>query len=365
MAMKNDSMRAEKEEIISVGRQLHDKGLLVRTWGNISSRIDETHFLITPSGIRYEDLTPEMIVCVNMEDLSYEGNILPSSEKLVHAACYQQRRDARFIVHTHQVYASCAGALGLHEINTEYEEDDICIPCAPYALPGTQKLAEHVRETLQRYKQSDGLIMSNHGTVCLGRNSMEAIGEAVKLEIAANNFLMDRCNTDIRHGVSEGYGSRMSDGVIIYDVEDTPDRVKRIHEEIYAKRPDVSCIVHNRSEAVMLTSRRTVHMKPLLDDFAQLIGTSVTVPLNVHGHDGDRLHIRKDVNVVFNLNDGAYCLGKSRDDAEAVAIVLDKGCIAQIAATRYGEAHFLSWMDCLKMNRHYRNSYSKLAEQHE
>jgi L-fuculose-phosphate aldolase len=365
MAMKSNSMQTEKEEIIRVGRLLHDKGLLVRTWGNISSRIDEKHFLITPSGIRYEDLTPEMIVCVNAEDLSYEGSILPSSEKMVHAVCYQRRKDARFIVHTHQVYASCAGALGLHEISTEYEEDEICIPCAPYALPGTQKLADHVSETLQRYKQARGLIMSNHGTVCIGSNSAEAVQEAVKLEIAANNFLMDRCNTDIRHGVCEGYSSRKTNGQIIYDIEDTPDRVKRIHEEIYTKRPDISHIVHNKSEAVMLMSRRAVHMKPLLDDFAQLIGTEVTVPLNVHGHDGDRLHIRKNVNVVFNLNDGAYCLGKSRDDAEAVAIVLDKGCIAQIAATRYGEAHFLSWMDCMKMNRHYRKKYSKLAEQHE
>ena len=94
--MQEDLLKA-KEEIISVGRQLHDKGLLVRTWGNISSRIDESHFLITPSGIRYEDLTPERIVTVNMQDLSFEGKTVPSSEKAVHAVCYQERKNVQFI----------------------------------------------------------------------------------------------------------------------------------------------------------------------------------------------------------------------------------------------------------------------------
>ena len=105
-----------KERIITVSRQLKDMGLLVRTWGNISCRVDSDHFLITPSGIRYEDLTPDMIVKVNINDLSYEGEYLPSSESKVHAAAYKVREDAGFIVHTHQVFASCAGTLGLKKI---------------------------------------------------------------------------------------------------------------------------------------------------------------------------------------------------------------------------------------------------------
>ena len=50
-----------RQEIIDIGRTLHEQGLLVRTWGNISCRIDKDHILITPSGIQYEDLTPDMI----------------------------------------------------------------------------------------------------------------------------------------------------------------------------------------------------------------------------------------------------------------------------------------------------------------
>lgn len=362
MTDTQEGLLKAKEEIINVGRQLHDKGLLVRTWGNISSRIDESHFLITPSGIRYEDLTPDRIVTVNIRNLGFEGKVVPSSEKAVHAVCYQERKNVQFIVHTHQVYASCAGSLGLHEISAEYGEDEISIPCSPYALPGTQKLAENVRDTIRHHLKADGIIMSNHGTICMGENSQMAVEEAVKMEIAANSFLMERCNTDIRHSICEGYSSHLEGKEIIYSEPDTPERIKRIHKEIYSRRQDVKYIVHNKSEGIMLTSRRTVHMKPLLDDFAQLIGTGVNVPLNVHGRDGENLHIQKNVNAVFVLNDGAYCLGKTKDDAEAVAIVLDKGCIAQIAATRYGEGHFLSWIDCLKMNYHYRNAYEKLAD---
>lgn len=100
-------------------------------------------------------------------------------------------------------------------------------------------------------------------------------------------------------------------------------------------------------------------MKPLLDDFAQLIGVGVKIPSN----EGEiPYNIKKKVNVVFAPNDGAYCVGSTEDDATAVAMVLDKGCIAYIAVMRNGEGHYLSLLECIKMNRHYRKSYSKLAD---
>ncbi len=357
--MKQIDLLEEREHIIRVSRELHEIGLLVRTWGNISCRIDDDHFLITPSGIKYEDLIPEMIVLVRLSDLSYEGDYLPSSELKVHAAAYKIRKDADFIIHTHQVFASCAGTLGLKKVFSYFEDDDVTIPVAPYALPGTEKLAESISRTLKKYKDSNGIIMANHGTLCLGATSREAIFEAEMMEAACNNFLVDVCKMDVTHGVEAGYNSHLEDGKIVYDIADTPERVKLIHQQIYAKRPDVNYIVHNKSEAVMMVSRRANHMKPLLDDFAQLIGVSVKIPNN----DNEIYHnIKRNVNVVFSQKDGAYCLGSNYDDAEAVAIVLDKGCIAYFAVMRNGEGHYLSYFECLKMNRHYRKSYSKLAD---
>ncbi|WP_051689309.1 class II aldolase/adducin family protein [Butyrivibrio sp. AE2032] len=357
--MKHIDLQEEREHIIQVSRELHEVGLLVRTWGNISSRVDKDHFLVTPSGIKYEDLTPEMISLVNINDLSFEGDYKPSSESKVHAYSYKVRPDAGFIVHTHQVFASCAGTLGVKKVFSYFYDEDVTIPVAPYALPGTEKLAENVARTLNKYKDSNGIIMANHGTLCLGGNSKEAIFEAEMMETACNDFLIDVCKTDMTHGVEVGYNSHLENGVVVYDQKDTPERVKSIHEQIYSKRRDINYIIHNKSEAVMTVSRRANHMRPLLDDFAQLIGVSVKIPNN---EDEIYHNIKKNVNVVFSPNDGAYCVGSTEDDAQAVAIVLDKGCIAYMAVMRNGEGHYLSKLECIKMNRHYRKSYSKLAD---
>lgn len=352
-----------KKNIIMVSRELHEVGLLVRTWGNISCRIDEDHFLITPTGIRYEDLTPDMICEVKISNLSCKGDYAPSSETAVHAAAYKVRKDAGFIIHTHQVYASACGALGQKKIYTYFDDEDLVIPCAPFALPWTDKLAENVKETLKKYNDAPGIIMANHGALCIGKDSKEAVYVAEKMEISCNNFLIDVCKTDMHHGVEEGYNSHLENGHIVYDIHDTPNRVKEIHKQIYAKRPDVRYIIHNKSEAVVTVSRTATHMRPLLYDFAQLIGYSVKVPSNEHGKDGWNYHnIKKNVNAVFALNDGAYCLGVTHDDAVDASIVLDKGCIAYLAALRHGECHYLSLIDCIKMNRLYRNKYSKLAD---
>ncbi|MCR5669977.1 MAG: class II aldolase/adducin family protein [Butyrivibrio sp.] len=361
--MNKAEIEEAKKTIIDVSKQLHDMGLLVRTWGNISFKADEDHFLITPSGIRYEDLTPDMIPMVNINDLSYEGDYKPSSESKVHAAAYKVRKDCGFIVHTHQVYASCAGTLGLKKILSYVEDEDVVIPVAAYALPGTEQLAQNVQHSIEKYHDCNSFIMANHGTLLLGRDAKEAVREAEDLEIASNNFLIDVCKTDMEHGIVEGFGSHLENGEIIYDVKDTPARVMNIHKHIYAKRPDVKYIVHNKSEAVLTVSRRANNMRPLLDDFAQLIGVSIKIPSNEHGKDGQNFHnIKKNVNVVFSLGDGAYCLGGCEDDARAVADVLDKGCIAYTAVMRHGEGHYLSLLECIKMNRHYKKTYSRLAD---
>ena len=307
MIKSSEEMLEARENIIRVSRELHEVGLLVRTWGNISQRVDENSFIITPSGIKYEDLTTDMIVKVNINDLSYEGNILPSSEKAVHAACYKNRPDVEFIVHTHQVYASCAGTLGIRKIVSYFDDEDIFIPVAPYALPGTDKLAENVAMTIKKFPDLNGIIMANHGTLCFGRNSREAVFEAEKMEVACNNFLQDVCKTDMHHGVEVGFNSHLENGEIVYDIPDTPERVKRIHEAIYHRRPDVKYIIHNKSEAVMTVSRRANHMRPLLDDFAQLIGYSVKVPSNEYGKDGTSYHnIKKNVNAIYNTRDAKW-----------------------------------------------------------
>ena len=95
-----------KKAVIEAGHRLLETGLIARTWGNVSARISDTQFVITPSGRTYDTLTPDDIVVVNIDDCSYEGDIKPSSEKGIHADAYALRSDVNFVIHTHQVNAS-------------------------------------------------------------------------------------------------------------------------------------------------------------------------------------------------------------------------------------------------------------------
>ena len=352
----------EKQHVIDVANELHKKGYLPRTWGSVSCRVDKEIFLITPSGIRYEDMTPDMICLVNLKNLNFMGEYDPSYERGVHAACYRTRKDVEFVALTHQVFASCAGVLGLKRIYTYVEDEDVVIPCVPYAYPGSAKLAGNVAATIKKNRESDSFILSNHGALFMGANSDEVIENIERIEDACDNFLMDVCKTDMYHGVEEGFGSHLEGDEIIYDVEDTPERVKHIHREIYDRRPDVKYIVHNKSDAVMTVSRTATHLRPLLFDFAELVGYSVKIPSNEHGKDGHSYHnIKKNSNAVFALNDGAYCIGATLEDAVAASIVLDKGCIAYLAALRHGEGHPISYLDCIKMNKYYKKVYSRIS----
>ncbi len=139
------NLRKAREIVVLAGKQLVESGLIARTWGNVSCRISETQFVITPSGRAYETLTPDEIVLVNIEDCSYVGNLKPSSEKGIHAEVYKRRRDINFIIHTHQINASMVSPLQTYIDVTDPELAAIIgprVPGAAYGLPGTKKTDE-------------------------------------------------------------------------------------------------------------------------------------------------------------------------------------------------------------------------------
>lgn len=162
-----------RELVVKAGLELIEKKLIARTWGNISARISDTEFVITPSGRAYESLRPKDLVKVNIQDLSSEGPAKPSSEKGIHAACYALRPDCGFVIHTHQFYASAVCA---------EEKDTDFAPCAKYALPGTEKLKEAVRDSIAANPGKCSFLMAKHGALCLGKDYDDAFGLAQKLE---------------------------------------------------------------------------------------------------------------------------------------------------------------------------------------
>ena len=179
-----------KNLVVKAGLELVRSGLIARTWGNVSCRIDGETFAITPSGREYHSLTADDIVIVKIKDLSYEGSIKPSSEKGIHAAVYQLYPDMNFVIHTHQENASAMSATGLDYFRptAEFSELDRTVVFAKYALPGTKSLIRNVTEAL-RISTGHAVILKHHGTLCFGKSYEDAFKAAHQLEIASGSFI--------------------------------------------------------------------------------------------------------------------------------------------------------------------------------
>lgn len=398
-----------KELVIKAGHELLAAGLIVRTWGNISCRVNDKQFVITPSGMAYEGLTPDDIVLVNIADLSYEGDIKPSSEKGIHASCYELRPDINFVIHTHQKNASVVSTLGLDINNITGEEAEIIgtdVPCASYGLPGQPKLRKGVIGALTR-STSKAAIMKHHGAVCLGADYADAFAVANALESVCEKFIAKRCAevsgkaidtfsgvvdyvTDVfksgdkykpakefvpcdseRKGECIFVGEEGKQAAIIEtksgawvgggEIPDSAD----MHWAIYKKRDDVKFIRHTKNDFVVAMSRKGKTMKPLLDDFAQLCGPVVKCAVF---NPSSTLKTSKKVakalgnkNAVLIKDNGAVCVAGSRYDAEAVELVMEKAAKTAVGAELYADVKPIGKIDAHLMRIIYKMKYSKKA----
>lgn len=178
-------------EIIETGKALLREGLVLGTWGNISTRlISREGFLITPSGIPYSALNPEDIVLVDDDGRKIGGRRRPSSETLLHAAIYRRRPDVCSIIHTHSPYASVF-AVNRREIPPILEEMAQIlnggVRVAAYALPGARELADSACIALQ---DRPAVLLANHGLVGVGESLRSALLICRVVEKAAHVFLL-------------------------------------------------------------------------------------------------------------------------------------------------------------------------------
>ena len=170
-----------RKDLVAYGNKLVEEGLVSGTWGNLSIRLDEDTMVVTPSGITYDRLTPGDMVKVRIDDLTWDGDLKPTSEKILHAEIYRRRPEVRAIIHTHQtgasIFAACEKDLG--EIKT-----------AAYALPGTDDLAKFTADALG---ENPTCIMAHHGMCAVGKTLAEALENCTNLETLA----MKQCGRGI------------------------------------------------------------------------------------------------------------------------------------------------------------------------
>ena len=302
-------------------RELVSSGLIARTWGNVSIRLSKDLFLITPSGRAYETLEAADLVTVRIRDLSYEGDIKPSSEKEIHASVYKLKKDVDFVVHTHQPNASALSVLGetfsLTEKRGNLRADRIvtpeerkllgpAIPTANYGLSSTPPLAANVRRAIRRNPDSKAILMKHHGAVCYGSSYEEAFKAAYTLEKVCGRIFEIRCGCKMP--TEEG--------------------------EIIQGEIDKGYMMHVRTPFIMLMSRRGKDVKSYLDDQAQISGRVVRCI-----EPGDRRSLRETAEnggSVLLKNDGALVIAADKDEASAAAIVLEKNCQAAMLALKKG-----------------------------
>ena len=403
-----DIMQA-KETVIRAGKELIAAGLIARTWGNISCRISDTQFVITPSGRAYETLTPEEIVLVNIEDLEYDGEIKPSSEKGIHAACYKLRPEVNFVIHTHQVNASIVSALGMDINNVEGENAQVVgtnLPIASYGLPGTKKLRKGVIDAITR-SDAKAAVMAHHGAVCMGVDYDDAFNVAQKVEDICEQYVMDKYTsltgkvaenlTAINDYVVEKFVKKPStapefpackserdgsvfnislidgDGAITrIDIEsgdiiagDANNESIELHRAVYKKRADVNFISHSKDPYAVACSKMGKTMRPLIDDFAQIVGVTVKSakydPNNSLATSKKVVKKLKGRNAVLLENNGALCVAGSEYDAGAIEFITNKGAKIQISAQMFEKVEPINPLETRIMRLVYKLKYSKQA----
>jgi len=169
-----------REKLLTISQQLVTHGLNKGTSGNCSIRV-EAGFLITPSGVGVDDMTPASMVKMQL-DGRFDVKEKPSSEWRFHRDIFQSRSEVNVIVHTHSMFATTMACLHkdippFHYMIAVTGGD--AIRCAPYALFGSQALSD---QALAALKDRKACLLANHGMIAMGADIEEALAVTVEVE---------------------------------------------------------------------------------------------------------------------------------------------------------------------------------------
>jgi L-ribulose-5-phosphate 4-epimerase len=181
-------LEALRETLWALHLELPKNNLVKWTGGNVSARDPETGYVvIKPSGVRYEDMTPEDMVIVDLDGDVIEGELKPSSDTLSHLYIYRHRPDVGGVVHTHSPYATAFAAVGkpipvcLTAIADEFGGP---IPLGEFALIGSEAIGKVVVESIG---SSSAVLLRKHGVFTIGPDAEAAVKAAVMTEDVAKS----------------------------------------------------------------------------------------------------------------------------------------------------------------------------------
>jgi L-ribulose-5-phosphate 4-epimerase len=199
MATREELIKKTQELLVDLHQELVRYELVVWTGGNVSQRItfddgSPDLFAIKPSGVRYDELTPESMVVCDLDGNLIQGSLSPSSDTAAHAYVYKNMPEVNGVVHTHSNYACAWAAVGqeipciLTAIADEFGGP---IPVGPFAIIGDDSIGRGIVETLKGHR-SPAVLMQNHGVFTIGPSGKAAVKAAVMCEDNAKSAFIAR-----------------------------------------------------------------------------------------------------------------------------------------------------------------------------
>lgn len=177
-----------KKQFVEIGKRIWTRGYVASNDGNMTVRINDKEILATPTGISKGLMAVEMISKCDMDGNVIAGNpkYRPSSEVKMHLEVYKQRPDVNAVVHAHPAYATSFAVAGIPLDKCVLPEAIIVIgsvPIAPYGLPSTAEIPDRMRPFI---KNSDAILLENHGALTLGSDLLNAYHKMETLEHTAS-----------------------------------------------------------------------------------------------------------------------------------------------------------------------------------
>ncbi|MCB9451052.1 MAG: L-ribulose-5-phosphate 4-epimerase [Anaerolineaceae bacterium] len=174
-----------RKEVCDLHAKLSENNLVAWTSGNLSGRDPETNLVvIKPSGVKFEDLTPDKMVVVNINGEMVEGDYKASSDTASHCYIYRQMPHIYGIVHTHSRYATAFAVVGqaIPCLTTAMgDEFGGPIPCGGFALIGGEEIGQLVVDTLVD-SRSPSCLLQSHGVFATGTSAEKAVKAAIMTE---------------------------------------------------------------------------------------------------------------------------------------------------------------------------------------